>query len=153
VLENVLLAFQAHDGIRSFNLLASAGARDWTRSSALEVIDLVGLKDNATALAGEISYGEQRLLEIALALAGQPKLLLLDEPAAGIGLSELSHLSALISELARRYTVLLIEHNVEMVMQLCQIITVLYRGHVLTTGSPRDIAENEDVNAVYLGGG
>lgn len=153
VSENVRLAVQARSFVDSFNFLRSSIKPHWTLSRANKILDLVGLGGKGDVIAGTISYGEQRLLEIALALAGEPRLLLLDEPAAGVGLAELPRIKALLGILAREYSIILIEHNVEMVMELSNIVTVLHRGAVLRSGLPKDIARDPEVSEVYFGGG
>lgn len=153
VAENVRLAVQARSIVESFNFLVSSRSPHWTLSETDEILSLVGIENRRDVLAGALSYGEQRLLEIALALAGQPRLLLLDEPAAGVGLAELPRIKGLLRALARNYSIILIEHNVEMVMELSNIVTVLHRGAVLRTGLPEDVARDAEVAEVYLGGG
>lgn len=153
VSENVRLAVQARSFVDSFNFFRSSIKPHWTLSRANKILDLVGLGGKGDVIAGTISYGEQRLLEIALALAGEPRLLLLDEPAAGVGLAELPRIKALLGILAREYSIILIEHNVEMVMELSNTVTVLHRGAVLRSGLPKDIARAPEVAEVYFGGG
>lgn len=153
VLENVRLGFQAKGGFRSFNMVGSVGQNHWTVEAAERTLDKVGLLHKGNQLAGTISYGEQRLLEIGLALSADPKILLLDEPAAGIGMGEVSILKRLLKDLAAQYTILLIEHNIQLVMELSDWITVMFRGQVLRSGRPADIAVDREVREVYLGGG
>jgi ABC-type branched-subunit amino acid transport system ATPase component len=113
---------------------------------------MVGLDNIETELARNISYGHQRLLEIARALAGDPKMLLLDEPAAGMNQSETVALMAHIEEIRNRgVTILLVEHNMKMVMDICDQITVLNHGQTITSGTPLEIQTNEQVVEAYLG--
>lgn len=111
----------------------------------------VGLQDHLATRAGELSYGHQRLLEVGMGLALQPRLLILDEPTQGLAAAEIAGLIALIRSLVPATTVLLIEHNMEVVMDLAQRITVLNFGKVLATGSPGEIRANPAVQAAYLG--
>jgi ABC-type branched-subunit amino acid transport system ATPase component len=120
------------------------------RSAAL--LERVGLGARIEELARNLSYGEQRRLEIARALAGEPRLLLLDEPAAGMPYGEMMDLVALIRSIAAEgHTVLLIEHNMELVMNVCERITVLDFGRVIAEGTPSEISADPDVIAAYLG--
>ncbi len=113
----------------------------------------VGLALRAEQLAGDLSYGHQRLLEIAMGLAQEPKLLILDEPTQGLSSGEVSGFKELIRRLAGQTTVLLIEHNMDVVMGVADYITVLNFGAVLAEGTPAEIRANADVQAAYLGGG
>jgi branched-chain amino acid transport system ATP-binding protein len=111
----------------------------------------VGLADRADAIAGDLSYGHQRLLEIAMGLAQRPRLLILDEPTQGLAEVEIASFKALIRGLAGRMTVLLIEHNMSVVMELAQRITVMNMGSILAEGLPADIRADRQVQAAYLG--
>jgi branched-chain amino acid transport system ATP-binding protein len=115
-------------------------------------LDRVGLGDRADEVAGTLSYGHQRLLEIAMGLALNPRLLILDEPTQGLALGEIENFKRLIEGLVPKRTVLLIEHNMDVVMDLAQRITVLNFGQVLATGTPEAIRANAAVQAAYLGG-
>ena len=112
----------------------------------------VGLADARDRLAGSLPYGHQRLLEVAMALALGPRLLILDEPTQGLAADEIAALSRLIREVARRATVLLIEHNMAVVLDLASRVTVMDKGAVLADGTPREIEANPDVQRAYLGG-
>ena len=111
----------------------------------------VGLADRADARAGEQSYGHQRLLEIAMGLALRPRLLILDEPTQGLAAGEIERFAGLIREVAADTTVLLIEHNMDVVMELAERITVLEFGKVLAEGTPAEIRASRAVQAAYLG--
>jgi branched-chain amino acid transport system ATP-binding protein len=111
----------------------------------------VGLQDRAAARAGELSYGHQRLLEVAMGLALEPKLLILDEPTQGLSDGEIENFCALVREIAEAATILLIEHNMPVVMQLADTITVLNAGEILASGTPEVIRANPAVQAAYLG--
>ena len=114
-------------------------------------LDRVGLAGLAGQLAGTLAYGHQRLLEVAMGLALHPRLLILDEPTQGLSDAEIANFIELVRTLSNEATVLLIEHNMAVVMQLAHRITVLDRGMVLAEGSPADIRANAQVQAAYLG--
>ena len=111
----------------------------------------VGLDDRARQIAGDLSYGHQRLLEIAMGLAQDPKLFILDEPTQGLAESEIANFIKLIMSLAGETTILLIEHNMKVVMEAADFITVLDQGQILATGTPVQISNNSAVQAAYLG--
>jgi len=121
------------------------------RDRVAELLEAVGLTGRATVTAGELSHGERRQLEIALALACEPRLLLLDEPAAGMSAAEGERLVELIEALPASVTVLIVEHDLDVVFQLASAITVLHLGQVLLTGSPSDVRESAAVREAYLG--
>jgi ABC-type branched-subunit amino acid transport system ATPase component len=124
------------------------------REKALEGLARVGLRERAFTRAADLSYGEQRRVEIARALAAGPKLLLLDEPTAGMNPAEAAEVGRLVREVAREgKSVLLVEHNVRLVMELCDRITVLNFGKVIARGTPEEIAKDPAVIAAYLGDG
>lgn len=124
-----------------------------TNRQVAEALERVGLADRADQLAGDLSYGHQRLLEIAMGLSQQPRLLILDEPTQGLADSEIADFVALIRGLAGDMTILLIEHNINVVMQTADAITVLNFGAVLANGTPSEIRNNAAVQAAYLGTG
>jgi branched-chain amino acid transport system ATP-binding protein len=117
--------------------------------AALRTVGLVEARDRP---AGSLPYGHQRLLEVAMALALEPRLLILDEPTQGLAADEIAALSRLIHDVARRATVLLIEHNMAVVLDLASRVTVMDKGAILAEGTPREIEANADVQRVYLGG-
>jgi branched-chain amino acid transport system ATP-binding protein len=119
----------------------------------LEPLERVGLADRASQIAGTLAYGHQRLLEVAMGLALKPKLLILDEPTQGLSDAEIDNFIVLVREVARDATVLLIEHNMPLVMELAHRITVMDRGAILAEGSPEEIHANAAVQAAYLGTG
>lgn len=118
-----------------------------------EALEKVGLHARADQNAGDLSYGHQRLLEIAMGLAQRPRLLILDEPTQGLAESEVADFKALVRDLAKSATVLLIEHNMNVVMELADQVTVLNFGQILAEGTPTEIHDNRQVQAAYLGTG
>ncbi|MEX5729086.1 branched-chain amino acid transport system ATP-binding protein [Rhodovulum iodosum] len=123
------------------------------REATARALDRVGLSDRSGALAGDLSYGHQRLLEVAMGLAQRPRLLILDEPTQGLSDSEIAAFKALIRGLAAETTILLIEHNMAVVMELADTVTVLNFGEVLAEGTPAEIHASAAVQAAYLGTG
>jgi branched-chain amino acid transport system ATP-binding protein len=121
--------------------------------ASLEPLERVGLASRASQIAGTLAYGHQRLLEVAMGLALKPKLLILDEPTQGLSDAEIENFINLVRGVASEATVLLIEHNMPLVMELAHRITVLDRGMILAEGTPDDIRANPAVQAAYLGTG
>jgi branched-chain amino acid transport system ATP-binding protein len=150
VLENVYLAIgeRTHACNR---LWRSAGKETAVINEALDHLDSLALVDDAGQTVRELPYGRQRLVEIAIALAQRPKLLLLDEPAAGVPSSESHLILDVISRLDPNITVLIIEHDMDLVFRFASRIIVLVAGEVLTEGSPEEISSDERVRSVYLG--
>ena len=148
-LENVALAVQARSGssFRFFGPSAEASLNE----PALASLALVGLDDRAHVPARRLAHGEKRQLEIAIALATEPKLLLLDEPLAGTGHEEGARLIATLKRLKGRYTIVLVEHDMEAVFALADRITVLVYGRVIATGTPEAVRSNPEVRSAYLG--
>jgi branched-chain amino acid transport system ATP-binding protein len=149
--ENVRLAAQAQTTVVA-SLLRSAAGAGALMAKADSALERVGLMESRTRLAGALSHGEQRQLEIAMTLATDPKVLLLDEPLAGMGQEEGERIAALLKTLSRDHAVLLIEHDMDFVFQVADIMTVLVEGAVLATGTPHSVRENAAVQAAYLGG-
>jgi branched-chain amino acid transport system ATP-binding protein len=148
VLENVRIAVQSRH--HSWALFRHHRAYGDVIDRALAVLDSVGLADKAAELAANISHGEQRNLEIGIALATEPKLLCLDEPTAGMSVTETHATVELIRRIAANLTILIVEHDMEVVMGLARTITVLHYGEVLAEGSPTEIQANPRVQEVYL---
>jgi branched-chain amino acid transport system ATP-binding protein len=150
VLENVALAVQARTG-SSFRFFGDAAAEPELNSPAVAALEQAGIAHRANTRAGELSHGEKRALELAIALAMQPRLLLLDEPMAGIGREETERLVDLLLRLKGQLTMILVEHDMAAVFALADRISVLIRGRLLTTGSPADVRADPQVVAAYLG--
>ncbi|MBM3528501.1 MAG: ABC transporter ATP-binding protein [Alphaproteobacteria bacterium] len=149
-LDNVALAVQAHAG-HSFRFWRNARAESELRDPARAALKRVGLEGRADVIVSSLSHGEQRQLEIAMALASRPRLLLLDEPMAGLGAEESARMVQTLRELKQELTILLIEHDMEAVFALADRITVLVYGRVIASGAPADIRANEEVRQAYLG--
>ena len=124
-----------------------------SQPEVLAALDRVGLADRSAQIAGDLAYGHQRLLEIAMGIAQKPRLLILDEPTQGLAESEIEGFNALISRLKDETTILLIEHNMDVVMTLADVITVLDAGSKLASGTPEAIRADVSVQEVYLGAG
>ena len=120
--------------------------------AVVQALEAVGLIDRRTQLAGDLAYGHQRLLEIALGIVQQPSLLILDEPTQGLGDAEVTWFIDLLKQLRGDTTLLLIEHNMDVVMAVADTITVLQFGRVIANGDPASVQRNEAVQAAYLGG-
>jgi len=150
VLDNVALAVQAHAG-HSFHFWRDARAQPELREPARAALARVGLSGRADFPASLLSHGEHRQLELAMALAGSPRMLLLDEPMAGLGPEESLAMVATLRGLKRELTILLVEHDMEAVFALADRITVLVYGRVIASGAPGDIRANAQVRDAYLG--
>ena len=149
-LDNVALAVQAHAG-HSFHFWRDARKQPALREPARRALERVGLAGRADMLVSKLSHGEHRQLEIAMALATSPRMLLLDEPMAGMGPDESARMVTLLRELKRELTILLIEHDMEAVFALADRITVLVYGRIIATGSGEEIRANAEVRQAYLG--
>ena len=149
VLENVRVAVQGH--AHAFNFWSRASALEDVKARARALLATVSLGAKAEMLAAELSHGEKRHLELGIALAGEPTLLLLDEPTAGMSPEETDETMLLIRRLAEGRTVVLVEHKMKVVMRISDRITVLHQGDVLAEGSPDEIRKNERVQQTYLG--
>ena len=149
-IDNVALAIQARAG-HSFRFWRNARAQSELRQPALTALQRVGLAHRADTLASQLSHGEHRQLEIAIALASRPRMLLLDEPMAGLGPEEATRMVELLRELKREFTILLIEHDMDAVFALADRITVLVDGHVLASDVPARIRANPEVQQAYIG--
>lgn len=147
--ENVFLALQGL-GRRKFDMLGNQFTTHM-RARTSEILDQLNLGDDATRTVREIGYGQQRQLELALALVGAPKVLLLDEPAAGLSSVERSVMANIVRSLPRDLTVVLIEHDMDVALKLVDSVSVLHNGEVIAEDTPADIQKNELVQTIYLG--
>ena len=151
VLENCRVAAQSREP-RPLNWLRDAMSYDKVLENARQALSAVGLGNRAAVMAATLSHGEQRQLEIAMSLATDPKLLLLDEPLAGMGAEETLNMVKLIGELTKNHAILLVEHDMDAVFRLAQVLTVMVNGKILATGAPETIRANREVQRAYLGG-
>ncbi|HEU5320177.1 MAG TPA: ABC transporter ATP-binding protein [Methylomirabilota bacterium] len=151
VLENVRVAAQGP--ARAYEFWSRADRLPDVGARALALLDTVGLRDRARELAAHLSHGERRHLEIGIALASEPALLLLDEPTAGMSPEETDETMRLIRALAAARTIVLVEHKMKLVMNVSDRITVLHQGQVLAEGTPEEIRANALVQQTYLGAG
>lgn len=157
VLENVLVGMHSRlSGNFVSSLLRTKAQKEeekQAREKAMELLAFVGLEEKADELSSGLSYGEQRRLEIVRGLASDPKLLLLDEPAAGMNTKENADLMVLLKKIVERgVSILIIEHDIKLIMNVCDYIYVLYYGQKLAEGIPAEIQKNPDVIKAYLGG-
>ena len=149
-LDNVALAAQAHDG-HSFRFWGNARKESNLRNIARAALDRVGLAARADTVVSRLSHGEQRELELAVALATSPQVLLLDEPMAGLGITESARMVKLLQELRREVTIVLVEHDMDAVFALADRISVLVYGRIIASGAPSAIRNNDEVKRAYLG--
>lgn len=154
VWDNVFLAAQSRDPQQPWNPLR------WMRKAAnsiaaqrrcIAAIELAGLQDRRSAIAATISHGEQRQLEVAMTLATEPQVLLLDEPLAGMGIAEAERMVALLLRIKKEHAMLLVEHDMDAVFTLADVLTVMVNGQVIATGTPAQIRADANVQAAYLG--
>ena len=150
VLDNAALAVQAHAG-HSFHFWHDARLDTGLRQPARAALARVGLDRRADLPASALSHGEHRQLELAMALAGNPRMLLLDEPMAGLGPEESARMVTMLRALKSEFTILLVEHDMEAVFALADCITVLVYGRVIASGRPEEIRSNNQVRDAYLG--
>jgi branched-chain amino acid transport system ATP-binding protein len=156
---NVFKQLSAHENVRvalqmqetKFELWRSRASYVGLIDEADALLERVGLADVRNKLAADLAHGQQRSLEVAMALACHPKLLLMDEPTAGMSPEETTVMMDLITQLAQERTVILVEHKMKMVMGLCKRLIVLHHGELLAEGTPDEIRQNSEVKRVYLG--
>ena len=150
VLENVTLAMQAHRG-HSFGFWTPMLAQPALVEPAMRAIAQAGLSERCTSKVSELAHGERRQLELAMVLVAEPKLLLLDEPMAGMSHQESGNVVRTLQGLKGRYTMLLVEHDMDAVFALADRISVMVYGRIIASGTPDDIRNNEEVKIAYLG--
>ena len=151
-LDNVALAIAERDGV-SLSMWKPASAYSAIRDEAMSYLEKMGLSEEASLTVRDLPYGKQRLIEIAIALGLKPKVLLLDEPAAGVPSLESGRILDVLAELPKEIAILIIEHDMDLVFRFAQRITVLVQGAVLTEGTPDEIGADQRVRDVYLGEG
>lgn len=149
-LENVILSCMLRTG-KAFGVWSNPRNDHTLRKEAQEYLDLVGLSDRTYIVCADMAHGEKRQLELAVALARHPKLLLLDEPMAGMGAEESLIMTKLLLELKKDYGILLVEHDMDAVFALADRISVLVYGAIIFTGLPDEVRHNQQVQAAYLG--
>ena len=150
VRENIRIAVQSRTN-RSYHFLESLGQKDGLAERSREVLERIGLRDKEDLPAKNLSHGEKRILDIGIGLSTNPKLLLLDEPASGLVGDEIRRVTSLIEDISSHVTVILVEHNIDVVLSISDRITVLYYGEVIAEGSPAEIRCDANVQEVYLG--
>lgn len=153
VLENVRIAAQARHA-RRWQFFGGGSVLEESRETALQAIKTLRLGEHVDTMAGLLSHGDQRLLEVAMAISQKPKLLLLDEPTQGLSIEETEHAIEILRDLlvGGGLTVILVEHDMEVVFRLANKITVLHRGSVIADGTPDEVKANDSVQEAYLGG-
>jgi branched-chain amino acid transport system ATP-binding protein len=150
VSENVRIALQSRTKM-SYRFLKKLTDGDGLREKTNDILDQIGLLDKADLPAKHLSHGEKRVLDIGIGLATSPELLLLDEPASGLVGDEIVRVASLVRQISSRVTVILVEHNIDVVLSISDRITVLSYGKVIAEGSPAEIQSNAKVQEVYLG--
>ena len=151
VLENVRIAVQAHRGMDGWRMWRNVRSFDDHFEEAEAILARVGLLEQANRPAGTLSHGEKRNLEVGIALAGDPEILLLDEPTSGVSSEDVDTVVDLIEDVSEDHTVLLIEHNMDVVMDISDRVVVLHRGAVIADDTPDEIRDSEAVRDAYLG--
>lgn len=149
--ENLRLAAQGRAMVSALRFWSPVTCMPEHGAVADEVLERLGLTARATDKAGELSHGQQRLLEVGMALAARPRLLLLDEPTSGMGIDDIPTMTSLITDLAKDHTILLIEHNMGIVMSISDTVSVMHQGQLLLQGPPDQVRNNPHVREAYLG--
>ena len=149
--ENIRLAVQAERG-HGLEVLSSTDSLDEVNERSFEIIKNIGLDGKEKIAAKNLSYGDRRILEIGIALASKPKLLLLDEPTSGLASRETGSMTNFIQNLAKDLTIVVIEHDMNIVLSISDHIAVLHQGRVIAEGNPEEIRQNDEVQEAYLGG-
>ncbi len=148
--ENVALAVQAHYG-HSFNLWRPVASERKIQDRAIRVLETIGMGEHLNTLASELAHGEQRQLELAIALALDPKLLVLDEPLAGMGRLDSAKIIEFLKDLKKKFTILVIEHDMDAVFAMADRISVMVYGRLIASGLPEEIRSDPMVRSAYLG--
>ena len=151
VLENLRLAGQALSPTHGFVFWRTVSSRGSIIKYAKEVLERLGLEKEQGKLATELSHGQQRLLEVGMALMSKPRVLLLDEPTSGMGVDDVPQMIKLLQNLRKECTILVIEHNIRLVTEVCDKVSVLQAGKVIAEGTPQEVSENQLVKTAYLG--
>lgn len=151
IFDNIWLAAQSRSRSR-FNPLISRNKLKNVSERVESVLKMIGLSQKADLIVANCSYGDQRLVEIGIVLALDPLLMLFDEPTAGLSASERNRVIEVIKEISKAKTMVIVEHSMDVIKEICDIVTVLHYGKVLVEGSTKDILENEDVRKIYLEG-
>lgn len=149
--ENIRIAVQAEKG-HGFEMLSSIGALGEVNDRSSEIIEMIGLDGKENIITKNLSYGDKRILEIGIALALNPKVLLLDEPTSGLASRETGKMTEFIQHLSKGLTLLVIEHDMNLVLSISDHIIVLHQGKVIAEGTPDRIKQNDEVQEAYLGG-
>lgn len=149
-MENIRVAAQSR--VTTFNFWSRVLSLERVLDQTLDILEQIGLMEFKDEIASNLSHGDQKRLEIGIALATRPKLLLLDEPTAGLAPTETRQVIELIKEISKNLTIILVEHKMKVVMEVSDKITVLHYGRLLAQGNPDEIRGNEEVRRVYLGG-
>ena len=149
--ENIRVAVQAERS-HGLEMLSSIRSLDQVDQETFNIIDATGLRGKENSFAKNLSYGDKRILEIGIALASNPKLLLLDEPTSGLASRETGRMSDFIQQLAKRLTLVVIEHDMNIVLSISDHIIVLHQGKVIAQGTPHEIQHKDEVQDAYLGG-
>lgn len=153
VLENVRIAVQSK-GRDNYDFYSNAEDLDQYKRRALEILEMLDLKEKAFYIADFLTHGDQRKLEIGMALATEPELLLLDEPTSGVSVEEVFDVTNIIHRIKRtgKVTILLVEHKIDVIMDICDSVLVMHEGAIIADGTPEEITDNKLVQTVYLGG-
>jgi branched-chain amino acid transport system ATP-binding protein len=151
VYENIRIAIQSRTRF-NYNFLTNFKKVEGVGNKVRGVLQEVGLSHKADKIAKNLSYGERRAIDIGIALATEPNLLLLDEPTSGMSEEESSRIIGLIKDISAKLTVVLIEHNIDVVLSISDIVTVMHQGQIIAEGGPEEIQQNQKVQEAYLGG-
>jgi branched-chain amino acid transport system ATP-binding protein len=149
--ENIRITVQAAQG-HGLEILSSTRSLEGVNQKTLEIVEAVGLRGKENYVAKTLSYGDRRVLEIGIALASSPKVILLDEPTSGLASKDTGRMSEFINQLSKNLTVVLIEHDMNIVLSISDHVIVLHQGRVIAQGTPSEMRNNDEVQDAYLGG-